>query len=86
MAGKWPGFEAKCLEHFIPEQCISVDGEVVHLKGKKSFNTYNPIKPTKCGIRIYVVADSKCGYVYSLLTYNIFYSYNSSKFGNSYNY
>uniref|UniRef100_A0A1A9YUJ6 PiggyBac transposable element-derived protein domain-containing protein n=1 Tax=Glossina morsitans morsitans TaxID=37546 RepID=A0A1A9YUJ6_GLOMM len=30
---------------------------------------YNPIKPTKWGIRIYVLADSNTGYVYSALSY-----------------
>ncbi|XP_046814105.1 piggyBac transposable element-derived protein 4-like [Vespa crabro] len=42
---------------------------VVQFKGKIGFITYNPIKSTKWGIRIYVLIDSKSGYVYFILPY-----------------
>ena len=56
-------------DYFIPGENICVDESVVKFKGKISFITYNPNKPTKWGIRIYVLADSETGYVYSILPY-----------------
>ena len=56
-------------DYFISGENICVDESVVKFKGKISFITYNPNKPTKWGIRIYVLADSETGYVYSILPY-----------------
>ncbi|TBU20600.1 transposase IS4 [Hamiltosporidium tvaerminnensis] len=56
-------------ENFVPSREISVDESVVGFKGKISFLTYNPNKPTKWGIRMYVMADAYTGYVYSILPY-----------------
>lgn len=50
--------DSKFSEYFIPGQNICVDESIVQFKGKISFITYNPIKPTKWGIRIYSMADS----------------------------
>ncbi|CAK9829606.1 PiggyBac transposable element-derived protein 4 [Anthophora retusa] len=60
---------AKFSEHFIPGKDVCVDESIVKFKGKIAFITYNPKKPTKWGIRIYVLADVKTGYVYSILPY-----------------
>ncbi|TBU02002.1 transposase IS4, partial [Hamiltosporidium tvaerminnensis] len=62
-------FQAFLGEHFVPSREISVDESVVGFKGKISFLTYNPNKPTKWGIRMYVMADANTGYVYSILPY-----------------
>ncbi|XP_046737562.1 piggyBac transposable element-derived protein 4-like [Diprion similis] len=56
-------------DYFIPGENICVDESVVKFKGKISFITYHPNKPIKWGIRIYVLADSETGYVYSILPY-----------------
>jgi len=53
--------DARFINHFIPGQNLSVDESVVGFKGKVTFITYNPKKPTKWGIRIYVLADSATG-------------------------
>ncbi|XP_017791899.1 PREDICTED: LOW QUALITY PROTEIN: piggyBac transposable element-derived protein 4-like [Habropoda laboriosa] len=58
---------SKFSEHFIPYKSICVDESIIKFKGKICFMTYNPAKPTKWGIRIYVLADSNTGYVYSVL-------------------
>lgn len=54
----------KFQESFIPDKEICVDESVVKFKGRISFMTYNPNKPTKWGIRLYVLADSNNGYTY----------------------
>nr|XP_012150918.1 PREDICTED: piggyBac transposable element-derived protein 4-like [Megachile rotundata] len=55
--------------YFTPDREISIDESVVKFKGKISFITYNPKKPTKWGIRIYVLSDSHTGYIYAMLPY-----------------
>ncbi|XP_014478485.1 PREDICTED: piggyBac transposable element-derived protein 4-like [Dinoponera quadriceps] len=61
--------DSKFAEHFIPGKDICVDESIVKFKGKIAFIRYNPKKPTKWGIRIYVLADGETGYVYSILPY-----------------
>src|ERR1044072_8073647 len=50
-------FGAKCLEHFIPLRDTAIDESTIGFKGRVSFKTYNPQKPTKWGLRVYVLAD-----------------------------
>ncbi|OTF76387.1 hypothetical protein BLA29_002549 [Euroglyphus maynei] len=59
----------KFRQYFIPYNSIAVDESVVKFKGRISFITYNPNKPTKWGIRIYALADSRTGYLFSILPY-----------------
>ena len=61
--------DGKFREHFTPDREISIDESVIKFKGKISFLTYNPKKPTKWGIRIYVLSDSHTGYIYAMLPY-----------------
>lgn len=61
--------ESKFQTYYVPTKNISIDESVVKFKGKISFITYNKNKPTKWGIRIYVLADASNGYVYSILPY-----------------
>lgn len=66
--------DGKFQEYFLRKQKenrkkeISIDESVV-FKGKISFITYNPKKPTKWGIRIYVLSDPRTGYIYAMLPY-----------------
>lgn len=60
---------SRFLNYFIPSEQICVDESVVKFKGRVSFITYNPKKPTKWGIRIYTLADSNTGYVCGILPY-----------------
>nr|XP_003707254.1 PREDICTED: piggyBac transposable element-derived protein 4-like [Megachile rotundata] len=59
----------KFAEHFTPSKDICIYESIVKFKGRIALITYNPKKPTKWGIRIYVLADVKTGYVYSILPY-----------------
>ncbi|XP_024220714.1 piggyBac transposable element-derived protein 4-like [Bombus impatiens] len=61
--------DSKFSEHFIPGQNISLHESIVTFRGKISFITYNPIKPTKWSIRIYAMVDSETGYIYTTLPY-----------------
>lgn len=61
--------DLKFRQNFVPGKEICVDEAVVPFKGRFSCLTYSPNKPTKWGIRMYVLADSNTGYVYSILPY-----------------
>ena len=53
----------KVLENFIPSCDIAIDESTIGFKGRICFRMYNPQKPTKWGMRVYVLADSATGYV-----------------------
>ncbi|CAK9816388.1 PiggyBac transposable element-derived protein 4 [Anthophora quadrimaculata] len=57
------------LNYFIPGEQICVDESTVKFKGRISFITYNPMKPTKWGIRVYTLADSNTGFICGILPY-----------------
>lgn len=59
----------KCTENFIPGQQIAIDESTVGFKGRIVFKMYNPQKPTKWGLRVYVLADCATGYVSVLVPY-----------------
>lgn len=56
-------------KYYIPHEHISVDESTVAFKGRLAFKMYNKDKPTKWGIRVYVLADSSNGYVYAFEPY-----------------
>lgn len=59
----------KYLDYFTPGEQICVDESTIKFKGRILFITYNPKKPTKWGIRVYTLADSKTGYICCILPY-----------------
>ncbi|XP_054259947.1 piggyBac transposable element-derived protein 4-like [Macrosteles quadrilineatus] len=58
-----------CRLFYNPSEHISVDESTISFKGKVSFRIYNPNKPTKFGLKIFVVSDSKSGYLYDFIPY-----------------
>jgi len=61
--------DRKCRELFSPGQDIAIDESTIGFKGRIIFKTYNPQKPTKWGMRVYTVADSKTGYIVGFVPY-----------------
>ena len=60
---------SKFLDYFTPGEQICVDESTIKFKGRISFITYNPKKPTKWGIRVYTLADSNTGYICGIIPY-----------------
>lgn len=60
-------FDEKFRDYFVPGKKVSIDEAVVKVKGRVSFISYDPQKPTKWGIRIFVLTDAKSVYVYGIL-------------------
>lgn len=59
----------KFLEIYKPHKHLAADESTVSFRGRVLFKMYNPQKPTKWGLRIYVISDSTNGYVCSLIPY-----------------
>ena len=50
-------------------QKIAIDGSNVGYKGRIFFKTYNPQKPKKWGLCVFVLAECKTGYICSFQPY-----------------
>ena len=59
----------KFQEAFYPGQEVAVDETMVGFRGRVLFIQYCPNKPTKYGLKIFVLADSNTGYVYNFVLY-----------------
>jgi hypothetical protein len=59
----------KCKLHYTPQATVSVDESTISFKGRISFKIYNPQKPTKFGMKIFVLSDSTNGYIYNFPPY-----------------
>ena len=60
---------ANFQKSYTPHRELSVDEAMVGFKGRLSFIQYLPKKPTKWGIKSYVLADSVTGYVWNWRLY-----------------
>ena len=54
---------------YTPRQCISIGETLIGYKGRLAWIQYIPKKPTKWGIKAWVLADSSSGYVWNLKLY-----------------
>ena len=52
-----------------PSKNLSIDEGMIAFKGRLSFRQYMPAKPTKYGIKVWMAADSKNGYVNNFSVY-----------------
>ena len=55
--------------HFIPNQHISINEQMIGTKARISFLQYLPKKPKKWGVKLWVLADSSTGYVPAFSVY-----------------
>ena len=54
---------------YTPGRELSIDEQMISFKGRLSFLQYMPKKPTKWGMKAFVLADSNTGYVYNWKLY-----------------
>ena len=59
----------KCLKLYQPDQNVSIDERMVKNKGQYSFRQYIRDKPTKWGMKLWVLADSRSGYTFNFEIY-----------------
>lgn len=56
-------------EVYRPNEHISIDESLVPWKGRLSFKQFNPLKRGRFGIKLFVLCESKTGYVYDIEVY-----------------
>jgi hypothetical protein len=59
----------KCMKLYQPDINISIDERMVRNKGRFSFRQFIRDKPTKWGMKLWVLADAKSGYTYNFDVY-----------------
>ncbi|XP_068250291.1 piggyBac transposable element-derived protein 4-like [Palaemon carinicauda] len=57
------------LPYYLPGASLSADESTVPFKGRIGFKMYNPMKPTKWGLKVFDIACSITGYVLALIPY-----------------
>ncbi|XP_069177116.1 piggyBac transposable element-derived protein 4-like [Procambarus clarkii] len=55
---------------YIPNKNLSLDEGTMPWRGRLSFKTYNPNKPDKYGIKLYMLAEATSGYIYDFEIYS----------------
>jgi len=55
-------FKEKCSELYIPRQHVAIDERMVKSRHRSGFRQFIKDKPTKWGIKLWVLADSSNGY------------------------
>ena len=61
--------KGKCLDLYIPQREVAIDETTISFKGHVGFKMYNPQKPSKWGLRVYVLAESLHGYICTFVPY-----------------
>ena len=59
----------QCRAVYVPAKKLSIDEGMLKWKGRLSIRVYNPMKPTKYGIKFYFLCEAKTGYVLDCIIY-----------------
>lgn len=54
--------KAKFAQWYYPRKCLSIDEAMIGFNGRLSFKQYIPSKPTKWGIKVWEICESKTGF------------------------
>ena len=68
----WPLVDSlldKCKKHFHPSRNPSIDESIIGTKARISFRQYIKNKPTKWGVKMFILADSETGYIVNFEIY-----------------
>ncbi|KAK8400974.1 hypothetical protein O3P69_002632 [Scylla paramamosain] len=65
----WDMFMANCEDNYTPHENLTVDEQLLALRGKSPFRMYIPNKPAKYGIKIVMVNDVQSKYLLQAIPY-----------------
>lgn len=65
----WDKWSAKLPLCFNPYAYVTVDEQLLAFRGRCKFRMYMPSKPAKYGIKFWILADNKTGYVWKIQPY-----------------
>lgn len=60
----------KFKAYYLPNKELSLDEGVLGWRGRLIFKVYNPDKPDKYGIKLYILCEAKSGYVFNFSVYH----------------
>jgi len=60
---------ASFQSNYVPKQTVTIDEAMIPFKGRLSFKQYMKDKPTKWGIKVFVLSDASNGYIYRFQIY-----------------
>jgi len=60
---------ASFQRNYVPHQTIKIDEAMIPFKGHLSFKQHMKDKPTKLGIKVFILSDATNGYVYRFQIY-----------------
>nr|XP_045590041.1 piggyBac transposable element-derived protein 4-like [Procambarus clarkii] len=55
--------------YYIPNKALSLDEGTMSWRGRLSFKVYNPNKPDKYGVKLYMLAEAGSGYIIDFEVY-----------------
>lgn len=58
-----------CKQFYTPGSRVAIDESTISIKGHVSFRDNNLNKPTKSGLKVFVVSDSDSGYIFDYVPY-----------------
>ena len=65
----YDAFRDRFSQVYVPDEDISIDEGMVPWKGRLSFRQYIPNKPDRFGVKLYIMCESKSGYMCSFNIY-----------------
>lgn len=65
----WEKFIENCKKYYTPGEYVTIDEQLLSIRGRCSFKVYIPNKPDKYGLKIVMMCDSKTFYVVSGIPY-----------------
>jgi hypothetical protein len=60
----------KFQQTYYPEEAVSVDEGMCPFRGRASFRVHMPQKPNKYGMKLFILAESRTGYIWNFEVYH----------------
>lgn len=66
----WDLFIVNCKQRFVPNDCVTIDEQLLPFRGRCKFLQYTPSKPAKYGIKIFWLCDARVPYAFDGIVYS----------------